>query len=189
VKNEKQKMKNDILKGENVRLRAVEPGDVDFIYEMENDPAIWHAGNTVTPFSRFQIEQYALTAQHNIYAEKQLRLMIELKESSHKNKTIGAIDLYDFDTIHKRAGVGILIVHDERGKGYASESLGVLIRYAFEILMLHQLFCFISPENIQSLHLFKRHGFVKCGTKKEWRLKNGKWTDEIMFQLINPKKY
>jgi diamine N-acetyltransferase len=163
----------------------VEPGDVDFIYDMENDPDVWHVGNTVVPFSRFQIEQYALTAQHNIYAEKQLRLMIELKLASAKNKIIGAIDLYDFDPMHKRAGVGILIVHDERGKGFASESLAILIRYSFGILMLHQLFCFISPENIQSLQLFLKHGFVQCGIKKEWRLRDGKWTDEIMFQLIN----
>jgi diamine N-acetyltransferase len=182
-------MSSDILNGKSVSLRAVEPGDVDIIYQMENDPAIWHVGSTVVPFSRFQIEQYALTAQHNIYAEKQLRLMIDLKVASNKNKTVGAIDLYDFDPLHKRAGIGILIVQDERGKGVASESLGLLIRYAFEILMLHQLFCSISPGNAPSINLFKKHGFVKCGVKKEWRLTEGKWIDEIMFQLINPKKY
>jgi diamine N-acetyltransferase len=87
--------------------------------------------------------------------------------------------------LHKRAGIGILIIQEERKKGFAFESLSLLIRYSFEILMLHQLFCFISPENIPSLHLFKKHGFVKCGIKKEWRLKEGVWTDEIMFQLIN----
>jgi diamine N-acetyltransferase len=182
-------MSNNILRGENVWLRAVEPDDVDIIYQMENDPAIWHVGNTVVPFSRFQIEQYALTAQHNIYTEKQLRLMIELKVAFHKKKTAGAIDLYDFDPLHKRAGIGILIVQDERGKGVASESLGLMIRYSFEILMLHQLFCSISPVNTPSIHLFKKHGFVKCGVKKEWRLTEGKWTDEIIFQLLNPKKY
>ena len=178
-------MSKDILNGENVRLRAVEPGDVEFIYQMENDPAVWHVGNTVVPFSRFQIEQYVLTAQHNIYAEKQLRLMIELKLASDKKKIIGAVDLYDFDPLHKRAGIGILIVQDERDKGFASESLDLLIRYSFEILMLHQLYCSISPDNSKSLFLFEKHGFVKCGVKKEWRLKAGKWTDEIMFQLIN----
>jgi len=173
------------MNGEKVRLRAVEPGDVDFIYQMENDPSVWHVGNTVVPFSRFQIEQYALTSQHNIFAEKQLRLMIDLNVASNKHRTIGAIDLYDFDPLHKRAGIGILIVQEERGKGFAFESLGLLIRYSFEILMLHQLFCYISPENIQSMHLFEKQRFVKCGVKKEWRLIDGKWTDEIMFQLIN----
>jgi diamine N-acetyltransferase len=182
-------MGNELLNGENVRLRAVEPDDVDFIYQMENDTSVWHVGNTVVPFSRFQIEQYALTSQHNIYSEKQLRLMIGLKKPTQSRKTIGAIDLYEFDPMHKRAGVGILIIQDERGKGFASESLGLLIRYSFEVLMLHQLFCYISPDNVQSIHLFKKHGFVKCGVIKEWLLREGKWTDELMFQLINPTNH
>jgi diamine N-acetyltransferase len=182
-------MNNDILNGENIRLRAVEPGDVDFIYLMENDPDIWHVGNTVVPFSRFQIEQYAITSQHNIYADKQLRLIIELKDPSTVNKRIGAIDLYDFDPLHRRAGIGILIVQQERKKGFASESLDLLISYSFEILMLHQLYCSISPGNIHSMHLFEKHGFLKCGIKKDWRLIKGKWTDEIMFQLINTKEH
>lgn len=182
-------MSNNILNGENISLRAVEPGDVDFIYQMENDPAVWQVGNTIVPFSRFQIEQYALTSQHNIYAEKQLRLMIDLKVVSHRKKTIGAIDLYDFDPLHKRAGIGILIIQDEREKGFASESLDLIIRYSFGILMLHQLYCSVSSENMRSLHLFEKHGFMKSGIKKEWRLKEGNWTDEIMFQLINPTKY
>ena len=178
-------MASDILTGEKVKLRAVEPGDVDIIFQMENDTNVWHVGNTVVPFSRFQIEQYALASQHNIHAEKQLRLMIEPINPAGTGSTIGAIDLYDFDPLHKRAGVGILVLEDKRKKGFASEALDLLIRYSFEILMLHQLFCYISPENTQSLTLFKKHGFVKCGLKKEWRLLKGKWTDEIMFQLLN----
>ena len=182
-------MIKEMLKGKNVCLRAVEPEDVDFIYQMENDPAVWHAGNTVVPYSRFQIEQYALTSQFNIYTDKQLRLMVDLIKSSQKKKTIGSIDLYDFDPIHKRAGVGILIVQDEREKGFASESLGLLTRYCFDVLMLHQLYCSISPDNTKSLGLFQKHGFVRFGIKKDWRLKEGKWTDEIMFQLIKDTEY
>ena len=175
-----------MLKGKNVCLRAVEPGDVDFILQLENDPENWHFGNTLVPFSRFQIEQYALSSQHNIYTDKQIRFMIDLIRPATKNETIGSVDLYDFDPVHKRAGVGILIIAKERGKGFASEALDLLIRYCFELLMLHQIYCDISPENTVSLKLFRNHGFIKCGIKREWRFKAGKWTDEIMFQLIKP---
>jgi diamine N-acetyltransferase len=179
-------MNRDILSGERIRLRAVEPGDVDVICRMENDTSVWHVGNTLVPFSRFQIEQYAISPQHDIHAEKQLRLMIEKTDGTANDKIIGAVDLYDFDPHHKRAGIGILIHEREREKGYASDSLELMIRYAFEILMLHQLYCSISPDNIPSLKLFEKHGFVKCGIKKEWRLRKGEWMDEIMYQLINP---
>jgi diamine N-acetyltransferase len=179
-------MNRDLLRGERIRLRAVEPGDVDVICLLENDTSVWHAGNTLVPFSRFQIEQYAIVSQHDIHTEKQLRLMIEKIENPGKEKAIGAVDLYDFDPHHKRAGIGIMIDEGERGKGYASESLDLLIRYAFEILLLHQLYCSISPDNLQSLQLFEKHGFIKCGIRKEWRLRKGTWIDEILYQLINP---
>ena len=49
---------NDILKGKRLLLRAVEPSDIDLLYQWENDPLIWKVSNTITPYSRFQIEEY-----------------------------------------------------------------------------------------------------------------------------------
>jgi hypothetical protein len=50
-------------------------------------------------------------------------------------RTIGSIDLFDFDHFHGRAGVGILIADPaDRKKGYASAALACLVNYAFETL-------------------------------------------------------
>jgi diamine N-acetyltransferase len=174
----------NLLQGENIRLRAVEPLDVDFIYIMENDPSAWHAGNTMVPFSRYQIEQYVLTAEHDIFAEKQLRLMIEVVFQDSSTKNVGAIDVYDFDPQHRRAGVGILIVKEDRKKGYAAEALQILIRYAFTVLNLHQLHCVVSVQNKESLTLFQKNGFIQSGIKREWRFDDGEWIDEVLLQLI-----
>ena len=180
-------MSNHILQGKNILLRAAEPTDIDFIYKMENDPQIWHLGNTVMPFSHFQIEQYVLNMQHDIYAEKQLRLIIEINGKQGDRKIAGAIDLFDFDPYHRRAGIGILIIQKERKKGFAAEALELLVEYCFEILQLHQLFCHITADNPGSIQLFEKAGFVNCGLKKEWRLHKNKWVDELTYQLINKK--
>ena len=179
-------MNRGMLLGERIRLRAVEPRDVDFIYQMENDPTTWQVGNTIVPYSRFQIEQYVLASDHDLYAERQLRLMIESLEPAGSRKVIGAIDLYDFDPHHQRAGIGILVINEEQKKGYATEALGLMIRYCFEVLNMHQLYCSIFPENHASIALFERSGFHRCGIYKEWRRSGDKWHDVIMFQLINP---
>jgi diamine N-acetyltransferase len=173
------------LKGKLVQLRAVEPSDVDFLLALENDPLGWTAGNTLVPFSRHQIEQYVLTFQHDIFAEHQLRLMIETVHGDIPPITVGTIDLYDYDPHHHRAAVGIMILREERGKGFAAEALGLLIEYAFNILNLHQLYCGISTKNKKSLRLFQKQGFVRCGVKKEWRYEGGNWVDEIQLQLLN----
>jgi diamine N-acetyltransferase len=103
----------------NLKLRTPEPTDIDLLYAWENDTEIWHLGNTRVPFSKFDLEQYVLNSGRDIYANKQARFMIDLSEGS-KTKTIGCIDLYDYDPSNHRAGVGILISQDYRQKGIAS---------------------------------------------------------------------
>ncbi|MDP4281621.1 MAG: GNAT family protein [Bacteroidota bacterium] len=173
---------SQLLKGEHVFLRPLEPGDIDFIHFIENDTEVWKVSDTLIPYSRYQVEQYVLNTQHDIFSEKQIRFVIEKEDVS--SSLIGAIDLYDFDPIHRRAGIGVMIISAEREKGYAGEALSLLITYAFKVLQLHQVFSYISALNTPSIHLFETAGFEKCGERKEWRLENGHWRDEWMYQLI-----
>ena len=46
------------IEGRTIRLRAVEPGDVDLMYEWENDCDIWPVSGTTEPFSRHQLERF-----------------------------------------------------------------------------------------------------------------------------------
>lgn len=171
------------LKGNTVFLRALEPEDLDFIYEIENDETIWNVSNTNTPYSKFLIRQYLENAHHDIFEAKQLRLAI------CKNDTetpIGLIDLFDFDPNNNRAGIGIVIKENQdRNSGFGSESLALLINYSFSKLNLHQLFANIDPQNSASITLFTKFGFLKIGTKKQWNLVNGSYQDESLYQLIN----
>ena len=178
-------MQNNILTGPNLRLRALEPGDVDLLYAWENDTAIWNVSNTLTPFSKFQLEEYVLNSQNDIFTARQLRLIVVLKKSVEEEIPVGTIDLFDFDPFHLRAGVGILVREPYRKKGFALEALQILTRYAFTSLRLHQIYCNISPENVSSIRLFKKLGFERSGIKRDWNNYSGIWEDEWMFQLIN----
>ncbi len=178
-------MPENILNGKNIRLRALEPGDVEVLYAWENDTSVWRVSNTLTPFSKFQLEEYVLSTQNDIYAARQLRLMIVIPGQGVEETPVGTIDLFDFDPFHLRAGIGILIREPFRSKGFALEAMQVLIRYAFVTLRLHQLYCNITPDNEASLHLFGKTGFQKCGLKKDWINDGVKWRDEWMLQLIN----
>jgi diamine N-acetyltransferase len=175
------------MKGSKVSLRAVEPDDIEILYKWENDRSIWHLSNNISPLSRFTLEQYVLNAGQDIYATRQMRLMIDQLNPEDGTKSIGSIDLFEFEPAHQRAGVGILILEGFRGKGYASESLELLINYAFETLQLHQLFANISTDNLESIRLFESKGFKFIGIKKEWNRIRNIWQDENMYQLINQK--
>lgn len=169
------------LEGVNIKLRALEPEDLEFLYQIENNESFWEVSHTQTPFSKYVLKQYLKNAHLDIFETKQLRLLIETKDS---NKSVGMIDLFDFNPQHKRAGVGILIHPDFEKKGFASEALSLLIKYSFSHLQLHQLYANVTDDNEKSIRLFEKHHFKKVGIKKDWILSFGKYKDEILFQLI-----
>jgi diamine N-acetyltransferase len=180
------------LTGNRVVLRAVEPSDIDLIYLWENDPDNWFVSNTRTPYSRELIKKYVLSANQDIYEQKQLRLMIQTIEDNpqERSQPIGTIDLFDFDPYHQRAGVGILIAKKEyRSKGYATDALKTLIDYCFSILGLHQIYCNIASTNSESIRLFTKAGFVVTGTKKEWLRSGKEWIDELLLQNTDHSPY
>lgn len=176
----------DILESDSIRLRAMEPEDVDILYKWENDTNIWKVSNTTTPFSRHILRRFIESQADDIFETRQLRLIIEEKQG---RRPVGAIDLFDIDPYNRRAGVGILIYDTmDKCQGYASSALQLLIRYSFMVLNLHQLYCNLLFDNSPSLHLFRSKGFLTIGVKREWVKTTSGWMDEYMLQLINPKK-
>lgn len=174
-------MTTNLLNGNKINLRALEPEDLNFLYQIENNESFWEVSHTQTPFSKFLLKQYLENAHLDIFEAKQLRLIIE--ENSTKNP-IGMIDIFDFNPQHKRAGIGVLIHPDYQQQGFANEALKLIIQYCFIHLNLHQLYANIIVENSKSISLFEKNNFKKVGIKKDWIFSNRKFKDEILFQLI-----
>ena len=163
-------------------LRPLEPEDLDLLYQWENDTRLWKNGSTLTPFSRFALRQYLADARQDIYQARQLRMMIVEKES---NKAAGTIDLYDFDPLNGRAGVGILVDENFRKKGYALQALSSMEDYAFNHLKLHQLYAFVPAGNLPSRALFEKAHYERSGILKDWTSIDRSFTDVIVMQKIN----
>jgi len=169
------------LKGNKIYLRALEPEDLEFIHEIENNESLWEISNTETPYSRFLIKQYIEESHKDIYQVKQLRLVI----SNYSDEALGLIDIFNFDFKNKRAGIGILIKNSENRKsGYGAEALQLLLGYCFSHLNLHQLYCNITEGNEASINLFTKQGFKEIGLKKDWNLVDGSYKNEYLYQLI-----
>lgn len=173
------------LKGEDIYLRALEPTDLEFLYKLENDEAVWEMSNTVSPYSKFVLKQYLENAHRDIYEVKQLRLVIC---NSETNAAIGFIDLFDYEPKHRRVGVGIIIFSEkDRQKGFAFQSLELLAQYAFTHLEVHQLYANITEDNSSSIHLFEKFGFIKGGVKRDWIHGAKKYKNELFYQYFNEK--
>lgn len=171
-----------IFGGDICRLRAVEPDDAAVMYVWENDPDVWRVSGTTAPYSLEALQRFVEEQQRGIYAAGGLRLIIETRDG----EAVGAVDLFDFDPATLRAGVGILVYGEEhRGRGYASDALAAVGRYAREVLHLHQLWCDVGADNAASLALFERAGYVRAGVKRDWqRTPSGGFSDVVFLQKM-----
>jgi len=168
------------LLGENINLRALEPEDIDFLFSSENNELFWEISSTQLPFSKYILQKYIENAHQDIYEAKQFRFVI----CDSKNVQVGMIDLFDFNPLHQRVGIGILINPKHQTNGYASEALEMIIDYAFSYLNAHQIYANITSDNKNSISLFEKFNFKKIGVKKDWIFSNSNFKDEISYQLI-----
>lgn len=170
------------IEGRSIRLRAVEPEDVETMYAWENDPAIWRVSGTTAPFSRHTLERFIEEQRFDIFQTRQQRLMIE---TLGEGRAVGALDLFEYDPLHGRAGMGILIHRaDDRGKGYASDAVATVCDYARRSLRMHQLWCSVGANNAASLRLFRKAGFRDAGVRREWVWTPDGFEDEVLLQKI-----
>ena len=164
-----------------VFLRALEDSDLELLYALENDPSIWGVSDTLAPVSRHALRQYLAHAAADFHEVRQLRLVVCAQPDG---RAIGVLDLFDFQPLHQRAGIGITILGAERRRGYASAALGLALEYARFTLRLHQLYCTIAVANEASLRLFRAGGFRRVGVRREWLRAATLWEDAVELQKI-----
>lgn len=100
------------MKEPNIRLRALELEDLDFLYQIENDDRLWELGVSNVPYSRRVLLDYITSASADIYVDNQVRLIVE----NEQNEQVGILDLTDFDPRHHRAELGIVIKKEFQGR-------------------------------------------------------------------------
>ena len=170
------------LYGKKIFLRALEPSDVELLYQWENDPEIWQISQTLTPYSKFTLKQFVESAQEDIFSVKQVRFMINIL---HTKQTVGILDVFDIDFINGHAGIGIIIDKNFRQQEIGTEAIELAINYLFNTLHLHQIYCNILGNNEISKKLFEKCGFTVMGIKKEWKKTETGFEDVMMLQRIH----
>lgn len=163
-----------------IRLRALEPEDLDLLYTIENDRALWAVGCATTPYSRYLLHDYLANATGDIYVDKQVRMVIEDQE----HQAIGLVDLFNFSPQHLRAEVGIVIQQPFRNNGYANMALQALCDYSRNILHLHQLYAIVADDNEAALQLFRQSSFTISSELKEWIYNGEKYQNAYLLQTF-----
>ena len=169
-----------MLRSNLLRLRAVEPEDLDLMYLIENDTELWPQGQATVPYSHFALKQYIAECSNDFFHDRQLRLVIETSDGI----SVGFVDLQHYDPLHHRAEVGIVVVPEQQRKGIATESLRLLSEYAPDHLGIHQLYALVPKGNKASEALFKKCGYKETATLEDWLKSPQGWQSVKVFQLV-----
>lgn len=172
---------SQLLSNDTIALRALEPTDLDTLYRWENDTALWIVSDTVAPYSRQALWQYLEQNTGDIYAQRQLRLMITMAK---EGTPIGTIDFLNFDPLNNRAELGLFIADEWRGRGLGRQALELLTAYAREHIGLRQLYVFIALDNTVCLSMFEDYGFHRVGILNSWVKRGNTYRDVTLLQLI-----
>lgn len=168
------------LQNEKVSLRAIEPKDIDLLFDLENDVDLWKYSNRSQPYSRDLLQKYIANAHKDIFEIRQIKFTICIDDDI----AVGFIDLFDFEPLHHRAGVGLVVRERDKSKGYGGAALELICVYAQKYLQLHQLYAFIAEENKISIRLFESQGYCLAGIKKDWNFYEGRYHNEIIYQKL-----
>lgn len=150
-----------------IKLRKIEPSDLPFLYQWENDAAVWADGNNHNPLSQHDLREYIASSTGDIYRDGQLRLMIE-----EDGATLGCIDLFDLDARNRKAALGMYVAPETRGKGVGKEALRLLEQYAFVHLDLRLLYAVIATQNKTCSALYRKAGYIPSSPLPAWTLES-----------------
>lgn len=151
----------------NLKLRKLEPSDLPFLYQWENDASVWADGDNHNPLSRQDLRNYIESTTGDIYRDGQLRLIIE-----ENGLTLGCIDLFDFDPRNRKAALGMYIAPEHRGKGAGKSALEQLETFAFGHLRLRLLYAVIATSNIPCSALYRSAGYQPSSPLPAWTLES-----------------
>jgi diamine N-acetyltransferase len=159
-----------------IRLRKIEPTDIPYLYQWENDARMWADSDTHNPLSQADLREYVVSSTGDIYRDGQLRLMID-----EDGSTMGCIDLFDFDPRNRKAAIGMYIAPHARGRGIGTKAVKLIEEYAFGFLKLRMLYAIIATKNTACSTIYKKEGYEPSSILKAWTIED----NAILWQKIH----
>jgi RimJ/RimL family protein N-acetyltransferase len=161
-----------LLEGETVNLRLEEKEDMKLVSEWMNNPDYWGEYNPLWQQSRTELEK-----RYDTMPPEVGWFIIEKKDESK----IGSIS-------HRPAGklseIGYAIIPSERGKGYSTEAVKIIVDYLFLSKDIGRIQAHTDTRNAASQKVLEKVGFKKEGTIRKSDFVRGEWRDMYLYSIL-----
>lgn len=169
-----------MIAGEHVILRAFEREDAERCYRWMNDPNIVRTLKSRYPIA-FQNEiEWLDRAMHGDGAERHFAI-----ERRDDRTHIGNASIHDIEWVSRTAAFGLFIGEPSAwNRGFGSDAIGTLMRFAFEEMNLRKLRINVFDYNERAKHVLESHGFVQEGRLVREFYREGSYHDLVILSVF-----
>ena len=176
---------NKAIKGKNITLRAIKPEDcTDDYVRWLNDPVV---------------NQYLETRWEKQSIESILDYVNSINDSNHSylfaivenssDKHIGNIKIGPVHNRYKYTDISYFIGEPSAwGKGYASEAIGLVTQFGFDVLSLNKIQASVISGNDSSVKALLKNGFSKEAELRDMFLINGEYRNALIYSLLSSER-
>ncbi len=172
-----------ILKSKRLILRKLEISDIENVYRGLSHPDV--------------IKYYGISFDSLEATKEQMTWFSDLKKnetgiwwavcSKDDGQFLGAGGLNDLSKENKKAEIGFWLLPEYWGKGIMTETIPLILNYAFNNIMLHRIEGFVEPENSNCKKALEKLNFKLEGTMQDCEVKNGKLISIDIYAILNTK--
>jgi RimJ/RimL family protein N-acetyltransferase len=166
-----------LLEGKSVNLRVMEKDDLPLFLEWVNKPEVLGEYNPLVQMSRTDAEKELDNPSDS------KTFIIEKKDGS-KIGFIVHFHVLHLGTGTKQLEIGYSLVPSERGKGYCSEAVKIMVDYLFLSKEAMRIQAQTDQRNSASQKVLEKVGFKKEGTLRNNFFIRGEWTNDYIYSII-----
>lgn len=166
-----------LFEGSLVRLRAVEEEDVARINEGIWDPQVTEQMSIAWPEAVAQTRQFWERIRAS---DSDLLLAIE----TLAGEFVGSVGLHGIEPRNRQAELGIWIARPHWDKGYGTDAVRVVSRFAFREMNLQRVYLRVYDTNPRGVRAYEKVGFKEEGRLRRGQFVNGRYVDVIIMGLL-----
>lgn len=168
------------LEANRIELSRLKASDIEAIVSYAQNEKI--AANTLNlphPYKEKDAIWWINSANQGFINQTQYTFAIRLKNTK---EFIGGLGLR-IDKAYNRGELGYWVAEEFWNKGYATESLKVLLNYGFNELELNKIYAVHLIENPSSGKVMSKNGMIQEGILKDHFKKDNEYKTVIQYRL------
>jgi len=168
-----------LLEGKNVRLRKRDREDLEFFFEF------WNSLDCYGEFESIQPQMSKVEAQKRTEITETSDnvgwtwFVVEKKDGTK----IGFIVHFTVQP-SQHVEIGYALVPKEKGKGYGTEALQIMVDYLFLAKNIMRIQATTDIRNVASQRILEKAGFQKEGTIRQAGFVRGQWQNDHLYSIL-----